>query len=161
MIKLIWYAILVFAAIILQVSVIPTHIADPFKPNLLILFVVFMGLREELGWGVLAFVLGLLHDSFSGLYLGLNAFSYLVIFLLFSLVAGRLYTDRRSLMILGTFSATMVSGLFSLLLLLLFSSSHGIYASLLEGLVPQSLVNALVASIVFTFTPLARLGDIR
>jgi rod shape-determining protein MreD len=161
MIKLIWYAILIFAAIVLQVSVLPVHIADPFKPNLLILFVVFMGLREGPAWGTLAFVLGLLHDVFSGLYLGLNAFSYLIIFLLLSLAADRLYTDRRSLMILGTFSATMVNGLFSLLLLLLFSSSHGIYASLLEGLVPQSLMNALAASVVFTFTPLARVGDVR
>ncbi|CAG0988647.1 hypothetical protein GEOBC_02246 [Geobacteraceae bacterium] len=161
MIKTLWYAIFVFAALVLQVTLFPTYLADPFKPNLLIIFVVYMGLREGVAWGVLAYVLGLIHDSFSGLYLGLNGFSYLIIFLGLSMVAGRLFTDRRSLMILGVFSATIVNGFLNLLLLFLFSSAQGIYATLLESLIPQALVNALVASVIFTFSPLARMGEAR
>ncbi len=161
MIKTLWYAIFVFAALVLQVTLFPTYLADPFKPNLLIIFVVYMGLREGVAWGVLAYVLGLVHDSFSGLYLGLNGFSYLIIFLGLTMVAGRLFTDRRSLMILGVFSATIVNGFLNLLLLFLFSSAQGIYATLLESLIPQGLVNALVASVIFTFSPLARMGEAR
>lgn len=161
MIKTLWYAIFVFAALVLQVTLFPTYLADPFKPNLLIIFVVYMGLREGVAWGVLAYVLGLIHDSFSGLYLGLNGFSYLIIFLGLTMVAGRLFTDRRSLMILGVFSATIVNGFLNLLLLFLFSSAQGIYATLLESLIPQALVNALVASVIFTFSPLARMGETR
>ncbi|WP_306535948.1 rod shape-determining protein MreD [Geobacter sp.] len=161
MIKTLWYAIFVFAALVLQVTLFPTYLADPFKPNLLIIFVVYMGLREGVAWGVLAYVLGLIHDSFSGLYLGLNGFSYLIIFLGLTMVAGRLFTDRRSLMILGVFSATIVNGFLNLLLLFLFSSAQGIYATLLESLIPQALVNALVASVIFTFSPLARMGEAR
>lgn len=161
MIKIVWYAILVFAALVLQVTLFPACLADPFKPNLLILFVVYMGLRESIVWGVPAYLLGLVHDSFSGLYLGLSGFSYLIVFLVLTQVADRLFTDRRSLMILGVFSATLVTGLLNLLLLFLFSSSQGIYATLLQSLVPQGLVNALAASLVFTFSPLARMGDAR
>lgn len=161
MIKFLWYAILIFAALVLQVTLFPSHVADPFKPNLLIIFVVYMGLREGVAWGVLAYVLGLIHDSFSGLYLGLNGFTYLIIFLGLSMVADRLFTDRRSLMILGVFSATIVNGFLNLLLLFLFSAAQGIYATLLESLIPQALVNALAASVIFTFSPLARIGESR
>ncbi|RNC65818.1 MAG: rod shape-determining protein MreD [Desulfuromonadales bacterium] len=161
MITFLWYAILIFVALVLQVTLLPAYLADPFKPNLLILFVVYLGLRENIAWGALAFFLGLVHDSFSGLYLGLNGFSYLFIFWLLTTVADRLYTDRRSLMVVGVFSATVVNGFLNLLLLLLFSAAQGIYASLLQSIVPQGLVNALVASLVFTFTPLARMGESR
>jgi len=161
MIKFLWYAILVFAALVLQVTLFPTYIADPFKPNFLIIFVVYMGLREGAAWGTLAYALGLVQDSFSGLYLGLNGFSYLIIFLGLTMVADRLFTDRRSLMILGVFSTTIVNGFLNLLLLFLFSAAQGIYAPLLESLIPQALVNALVASVIFTFSPLARIGETR
>lgn len=161
MIKFLWYAILVFAALVLQVTLFPAHVADPFKPNLLIIFVVYMGLREGVAWGALAYVLGLVHDSFSGLYLGLNGFTYLIIFLGLSMVADRLFTDRRSLMILGVFSATVVNGFLNLLLLFLFSAAQGIYVTLIESLIPQALVNALAASVIFTFSPLARIGEPR
>lgn len=161
MIKVAWYAILVFAALVLQVTLLPAYVADPFKPNFLIVFVVFMGLREPVGWGAAAYFLGLVHDCFSGLYLGLNGFSYLTIFLVLRLVADRLFTDRRSLMIVGVFTATVANGLMNLVLLILFSAAGGIYETLLESLVPQALVNALVASLVFSFSPLARAGDAR
>jgi rod shape-determining protein MreD len=64
-------------------------------------------------------------------------------------------------MILGVFTATIVNGLMNLLLLFLFSSSQGIYTTLLQSLVPQGLINALTASLVFTFSPLARAGEPR
>lgn len=161
MIKFVWYAILVFTALVLQVTLLPAYLAAPFQPNLLIIFVVFMGLREPMGWGAAAYLLGLVHDCFSGLYLGLNGFSYLLTFLVLRLVADRLFTDRRSLMILGVFSATIANGLMNLILLLLFSAAGGLYETLLESLVPQALINALVASLVFSFSPLARAGDVR
>ena len=161
MIKFVWYAILVFTALVLQVTLLPAYLTAPFQPNLLIIFVVFMGLREPAGWGAAAYLLGLVHDCFSGLYLGLNGFSYLLTFLVLRLVADRLFTDRRSLMILGVFSATIANGLMNLILLILFSAAGGLYETLLESLVPQALINALVASLVFSFSPLARAGDAR
>ncbi|HEX9024809.1 MAG TPA: rod shape-determining protein MreD [Geobacteraceae bacterium] len=143
------FILIVVVALLLQVTVLPSYLADPFKPNLLIIIVVYLGLRGGTLGGVLAFLLGILHDSFSGVYLGLNGFSYLCIYLFLNITADRLYTDSRYLMVLVVFLATVVNGLLHLLLLSLFPNTNGIYLSILSGLIPQGLVNALAASLIF------------
>lgn len=150
MIKFLKSAIIVYAALLVQVTILPAYVADPFKPNLLIVVVAYLGLREG-GWhgALLAFFLGLVADCFNGIYLGLSAFSFLSVHLLLRKVADRLYTDSLYLMLLVVSLATIVNGLIHLVLLLLFSVSDGIYATLLAGLIPQALVNALAASLLF------------
>ena len=138
----------VLAACLLQMTLLPRYLLDPFQPNLIIVLVVYLGLKmpHRLA-GVAAFGLGLLQDSFSGIYLGLHAFSYLCIYTLLSGLADRLYTDNRALFVLVVFLATVFSALLNLLMLTIFSVSKGVYASLLPALIPQALVNALVASL--------------
>jgi rod shape-determining protein MreD len=150
MLKFLKIVMIAYAALLVQETVFPAYIADPFKPDLLIVAVAYLGLREG-GWhgGALAFLLGLIADCFSGLYLGLNAFSFLCIYLALRHMAGRLYTDSLYLMVLVVLIATFGNGLIQLLLLLLFSVADGIYATLLPALLPQALVNALVASLLF------------
>jgi rod shape-determining protein MreD len=141
----------VVAALLLQMTLLPTYLLDPFQPNLFIIMVVYLGLKapHRLA-GLAAFGLGILQDSFSGIYLGLHAFSYLCIYTLLSQVADRLYTDNRALFVLVTFLATLGSALLHLLMLTIFSVSKGVYATLLPAMIPQALVNALVASIIMT-----------
>jgi len=150
MTKFLKSAIIVYAALLVQVTVLPAYIADPFKPNLLIVVVAYLGLRVG-GWrgALFAFFLGLVADCFSGMYLGLSAFSFLSVHLLLRKVADRLYTDSLYLMLLVVSLATIVNGLIHLVLLLLFSVADGVYATLLAGLLPQTLVNALAASLLF------------
>jgi rod shape-determining protein MreD len=149
MIKFLKIAMIVYAALMVQVTILPAYIADPFKPNLLIVIVVYLGLREgEWHGAAAAFFLGLIADCFSAHYLGLNAFSFLSIHLILRKVAGRLYTNSLYLMVLVVFLATLVNGLLHLLLLILLSEAEGIYATLLAGLFPQALVNALAASLL-------------
>lgn len=131
-------------------TLLPRYLLDPFQPNLIIILVVYLGLKapHRLA-GLAAFALGLLQDSFSGMYLGLHAFSYLCIYLLLSELADRLYTDNRLLFVLVVFLATLFSAALNLLMLAVFSVSQGVYASLLPALIPQALVNALIASLFF------------
>lgn len=131
-------------------TLLPRYLLDPFQPNLIIVLVVYLGLKapHRLA-GLAAFALGLLQDSFSGMYLGLHAFSYLCIYLLLSELADRLYTDNRLLFVLVVFLATLFSAALNLLMLAVFSVSQGVYASLLPALIPQALVNALIASLFF------------
>ncbi len=150
MIKALKMFAMITVALLLQVTVLPAYLADPFKPNLLIIVVAYMGLTTGRIGGVLAFVLGLLQDCFSGVYLGLSGFSYLCVYLLLNIMADRLYTDSRYLMVLVVFLATIVNGLIHLLLLFLFPTTSGIYASILSGLLPQGLINALVSSLIFS-----------
>jgi len=131
-------------------TLLPRYLLDPFQPNLIVIFVIYLGLKLPHRFaGVAAFCLGLLQDSFSGIYLGLHAFSYLCIYTLLSQLADRLYTDNRALFVLVVFVGTILSALLNLLMLTIFSASQGVYASLLPALIPQALVNALIASLFF------------
>lgn len=151
MIKSIKYVIIVYFALLIQVTILPVYVADPFKPNLLIIVIAYLGLREG-GWpgAVLAFFLGLIEDCFSGLYLGLSGFTFLSIHMLLRRIATRLYADSLYLMVLVVFFATFFNGLAHLILLVIFSAADGIYATIIAGLVPQALVNALAASLLFS-----------
>lgn len=139
----------ILAAVLLQMTLLPRYVQDPFQPNLIIFLVVYLGLKLHHRFaGVAAFGLGIVQDSFSGIYLGLHAFCYLCLYTLLSEVADRLYTDNRALLVLVVFIATIVCALLNLLMLIIFSVSKGVYASLLPVLIPQALVNALAASLL-------------
>jgi rod shape-determining protein MreD len=144
----------ILGAVLLQMTLLPGYLKNPFQPNLLIILVVYQGLKEphRFGGGA-AFCLGLIQDSFSGLYLGLNGFSYLCLYTLLSELADRLFTSNRVLFVLVVFLATIACALLNLLMLLIFSVSKGLYASLLPALIPQALVNALVASCFLGLRP--------
>jgi rod shape-determining protein MreD len=148
--------VLIALTLILQVTLLPAYLSDPFQPNLLNIWVVYLGLRgKEVPFsGALAFLLGLLQDCFSGLYLGLNGFSYLLTYLILRAIADRLYIGSRYLLILLVFLSTVGNGLLQLLMLLLFSAGDGLYAAMFHALLPQALLNALVASLLLNVTAL-------
>ena len=158
--KLLKYLLIIVSALILQVTLLPAYLDDPFKPNLLLIMVVYLGFQGSMqGGSITSFFLGLLQDTFSGIYLGLHGFSYLFIFILLNKVANRFYTDNSFLLILGAFLATILNGLLNLLLLMMFSAAEGFYLPLFAGLLPQGIMNALMASLLLTVAPLARLED--
>ncbi len=154
MLRYIKFSVVVLVALLLQVTILPAYLADPFKPNLLLVVVVYLGLREPVIWGGASVVLlGLLADTFSGLYLGLSVFAFLTIYLLLRKAANRLYTDSGYLLVTLAAMASFLYGLLQILLILLFSVSGSIYVTILASLLPQALVNALAASFVVWFTP--------
>jgi rod shape-determining protein MreD len=141
--------IAIVSAVVLQSSVVPIYIASPFKPDLLLVFVVFLGLRGSFTAGAaLSWALGLVKDVFSGLYLGLNALSFLVIFMVIKQVSDRLYAESAPLFVIAVCIATLSCATINLLLLVMFAATPGIAYSMSAGLVPHLLVNAFVASLV-------------
>ena len=141
--------LLVLTIIILQGTIIPTCIADPFKPNLLLIMVVYLGLRSEhLSAAFWSYGIGLVHDAMSGLYLGLNAFAYLATFMLLHHLAERLYAGRANVLIFCVAVATAAVAFVHVVFLSLFLTAPGIYASVVINLLPQMAVNALMASLV-------------
>lgn len=136
-------------AVVLQATVFPIHIATPFKPDLLLIIMVYLALRSSFEFGTpLAWLLGLLKDVFSGLYLGLNAFSFLIVFLVIKSVADRLYAESGLLFVVTVVVATLISFTANMLLLLMFTKNPGIAYSMITGLIPHLLVNSFVASLV-------------
>ncbi|WP_240732215.1 rod shape-determining protein MreD [Geobacter sp. FeAm09] len=141
--------IVVMLAVVFQASVLPVHIASPFKPDLLLIVTVYLALRGSFAAGApLSWGLGAVKDVFSGLYLGLNAFSFLLIFLVIKNISDRLYTESAPLFVITVGVATLSCVFINLLLLVMFTTSPGIAYSMSVGLVPHLLVNAFVASLV-------------
>lgn len=146
-VRLFLYLVLV---VILQVVVLPAYLEDPFKPNLMIILVSYFALREDISYigGFIAYVLGLIQGTFSGIHFGLAGISTLLIYMILRKIADQLYTDSDQLMVVVVFIASIIDATVSLLLTLLFSASPGIYHSIFTNMVPQALVNAMVASLL-------------
>jgi rod shape-determining protein MreD len=143
---------LVLMALVIQISLIPIFVLPPFKPDLLLVIMVFLALRASFEAGVpLAWLLGMLDDISSGLYLGLNAATFLISFLVIKSVSDRLYSDSAILFVLTVAGVTLAGFTLNLLLVVMFTSSPGITYSMLSDIFPRLLVNAFVASTVTVF----------
>ena len=149
MIRNLLVVLLVSAAVVLQTSVLPYHLSNPFKPDLLLIVTVYIALRGALGSGaVAAWSLGLVKDVFSGLYLGLNAFSFLIIFLIIKSISDLLYAESGELFVVTVSAATLGCVAIDLALLVMLTSTPGISYSMTVGALPHLLANAFVASLV-------------
>ena len=156
MIKTLKLFSLIVLFLLLQTVVFPRYLEAAFKPDLLIIIAVYLGLQDPSRWGwCLAFLTGLVQDCYSGLYLGLHGFVYLAIYLFLRVMADFLYAESRYLLVCVVFLATFASGLLQLFLLAIYSASVGLYAAVLPALIPQALVNTLCASLVAGMLPLA------
>jgi rod shape-determining protein MreD len=143
---------LVLASIVIQVSLLPVFVRPPFKPDLLLVIMVFIALRVSFAVGApLAWLLGMLNDVCSGLYLGLNAATFLISFLVIKSVSDRLYADSAILFVLTVAGVTLAGFTLNLLLMVMFTATPGIAYSMFSDIFPRLLVNAFIASIVAAF----------
>ena len=142
----------VLLAMSLQASLLPVFVLPPFRPDLLLVIMVFIALRGTLATGApLAWFLGLCKDVCSGLYLGLNACTFLISYLIIKNLSDRLYADSAILFVMTVCGISLTVFTLNLLLVVMFTASPGITYSMLTDLVPHLLVNAFVASIVTAF----------
>jgi rod shape-determining protein MreD len=139
-------------SIVIQVSLLPVFIRPPFKPDLLLVIMVYLALRGPFETGApLAWLLGMLNDVYSGMYLGLNAATFLISFIVIKNISDRLYADSAILFILTVAGVTVAVFTLNLLLLIMITASSGLAYSMLSDLIPRLLVNAFAASIVTAF----------
>lgn len=143
------FAVTILVALVVQASVLPVFLEKSFRPDLLLIIVVYVALRGSFETGIpLSWMLGLLKDVFSGLYLGLNAFTFLIIFLIIKSVAERLYAESSFLFVITVGVATVASMSGNLLLLLMFTKTQGIAYSIGVNIIPHLLINAFAASLI-------------
>lgn len=143
-----WLFIL-YAISILQASILPQYLLPAFRPDLLLVLMVFLALRAPASVGLpAAYGIGLVKDSLGGLYFGLSAFSFLAVYLLLRSLSDRMYVHSGLLFVIAVSASTLVSASVSLLMMVLFSQAPGIYSSVIAALIPQMLVNAFIASLV-------------
>lgn len=154
MIKNIFGLLIILLALVLETSFFPVFLAPRFKPDLLLIITVYIALRgvfetgAPLSWGI-----GLLKDLFSGLYFGLNAFTFLMVFLVIKSSSDRLYAESGELFVVAVSLATIANTTVSMLLSIMFTPAPGVAYSMLWSIIPHLLINAFCAS-VLTFFPL-------
>ena len=153
---------LVVLLVLLQTSVLPQYLSTLYKPDLLLVLMVFLALRAPVATSLpAAYTLGLLKDCLSGLYLGLNAFSFLLVYLVLKAISDRLYVQNALLLVLTVSLSTLGTMLINTVLLSIFSEANGIFSSLLTAMVPHLLMNAFVASLVAVFPEFSKLRAVK
>lgn len=151
------WLLVVLTIVLLEVAVLPHYLMAVFKPDLLLVLMVFLALRAPLSSSLpAAYGLGLLKDCLGGIYLGLHGFSFLAAYLVLKSLSDRLYVQSALLFVLTVAGTTLGVNLLNYLLLVIFSQAPGLLSSLLPSLVPHTLMNAFVASLVTVLPTFSR-----
>ena len=84
------YLTLAGIGVILQTVIMPTLLQGYYKPDFLLILVVYLGLHEQpLKGGLLVYVMGRCYDGLAGVFTGLHGFVLLGIFLAVRGMLGR------------------------------------------------------------------------
>lgn len=137
--------------ILLQSSVLPLFLTPNFRPNLILIFVLYLGLSENTTRAIISgLLLGAIQDSFCGHSLGLYISVYLVIILATRLLSEQLNAESPSLLLLLIAGGTLLQNLLLGFYLTVFADTEPVLHILLPA-VPQQLLANIVFSTVFLF----------
>jgi len=133
-----------------QTSLLPMLLPHYFKPELLLLLIVYLCLTESLLRGaLLAWGIGLLLDGCGGTHLGLHATIYLSIFIIGRSSMQSLNTESSLLLLFMVFCASLLqSGL--LILFGIFADLQRMIPLLLQRATFQGSINVLAAFLLLT-----------
>ena len=147
--RFLFYLLIGIFCALLQSSLFPLLLPAGWRPNLLMILVVYLGLGENFLRAVLvALLIGGIQDSFSGTSLGLYMTVDLVVLLLIKMLSEQLNAENTSLLLLLVAGATLVQNLLIGFCLVVFADAGPVLAILLSALPQQLLVNLLAAAIV-------------
>ncbi len=151
--RIIYFLLLSFFLVFLQVAVLSRLLPEYFKPDLLLILVLYLGLTETcLRGGLLCWYLGCLEDVFAGSDFGLFGITFLIIFLTVRAGASRFNTESSALLLILTFVATFFKGAVLISLLLLFSEASRQWPVILSHLLPEAVLNTICALLLLKFT---------
>jgi len=141
---------LAFFFLLSQTTLLPMLLPHYFKPELLLLLVVYLCLSEEMIRGAfLAWGIGLLLDSCGGIHLGLHATIYLSIFIIGRSSVQTLNTESPILLLVMVFCASLLqSGL--LILFGILADLQRLFPLLLQRATFQGSINVLAAFLLMT-----------
>lgn len=139
--------------LILQVTLFPSLLAGHFKPELLLILVVYLSLHEGFAIGSsLAYGLGLLQDVFSGSDLGLYGLAFLATFMAGRSLAARVNTESTALLLLMVAAGSLLQGLVLVFALGILADSGSAWLVVLRQLPLQILLNLAATVVVLSLT---------
>lgn len=141
------YLLVGLFAVLLQVSVFPLFLRPSFCPDLLLMLIIYLSLREGMLRAILlTMLLGGIQDSFSGTSFGLYVFVYQAILLLVRLLSEHLNIESPPLLMLLIAGGTITQNLLVAICLAIFADAGQVVQILLPVLPQQVLANLLAAA---------------
>lgn len=144
------YFLLITINFLLQTTIFENLMILDTKPNLLLVLVVaFSFLRGDLEGATLGFFTGLLVDMFFGYFLGLNAFSYMLVGFMVGYVSVELYKDNIFICFLLVLVFNLVFGIIYFILTAFFLGYPNLMFFLWDIIVPEALYSSVVAFFIY------------
>lgn len=150
--RLLFYVALLLAALLLQTVFLPPFFPAGMKPDLVLLLVIWLGLRES-PWrgGALVYLLGCIYDLHAGTYAGLHGFVFLPIFLLVCGMATRLNTESISLLWCLVVGGTLLQAALTVFALEFFADVQQFWVLALDILPEQLVLNLAAGYLLWRF----------
>lgn len=151
--RILIYLALAGVGIILQTVFMPLVLSGGYKPDLLLILVVYLGLHEG-PWrgGLLAYTFGWLYDGVAGAFPGLHGFVLLGIFLAVRGIVTRVNTESSPLLLLLVLAGTVLDSILTAFALDFFSHTARIWPEMAWLLPVQLLLNFTAALILLRIT---------
>jgi rod shape-determining protein MreD len=133
-------------AVLVQTVFMPLLLQGDYKPDLVLILVVYLGLHEG-PWrgGVLVYLLGWFYDGVAGTFPGLNGFILLGIFLAVRGIVTRVNTESSPLLLMLVIIGTLMQSLLVAFSLDFFSQTERIWSQMIWHLPVQLLLNFIAA----------------
>ena len=140
-------------AVILQTVLLPLVLQGYYKPDLILILVIYLGLHAG-PWrgGLLVYLIGWCYDGVAGVFLGLNGFVLLGIFLVVRGVVTRVNAESSPLLFLLVAGGTVLQFALEAFALDFFSQATRIWPQMVWQLPVQLLLNLIAALILLYLT---------
>jgi len=144
------YLALAGLALVLQTVLLPPFFPDGIKPDLMLLLIIWIGLREP-PWqgGVLVYGLGWVYDAYAGTFPGLHGFVLLAVFLTICGMATRLNTESLPLVWCLVGGGTLLQGALTMFAIEFFADADQFWTVMLRCLPAQLLANLLAGYLLY------------
>lgn len=148
--KFLVYAGIGIVTLWLQLTLAPMLSVFGYKPNLLLLAVIVIGLRWQEPWLFLfAVFAGLSLDAFSHGVLGVYAISLYAMSFLARLIGVSVYENSLALGVAAVFGISVAEGIVSVTLFEILDGSVPWWGWMVTQVLPSALINALWSPLVF------------
>lgn len=147
------YFALAGVAVVMQTVLLPLCMQGDYKPNLILILVVYLGLHERPWSGALiVYLMGWLFDGVGGVFPGLHGFVLVGIFFAVRGVVTRVNTESSALLLLLVMAGTVLHVLMVAFALDFFRQGVHIWSQLLWQIPLQLLLNVLAAFVLLKLT---------
>ncbi|MBW2476995.1 MAG: rod shape-determining protein MreD [Deltaproteobacteria bacterium] len=147
------YIIAAILSVVLQATFLTKVFPGHYKPDLLLILVVFLGFNEKsLQGGALVYCLGWFYDGFAGTFPGLHGFVLLSVFLAVRAIVSRVNTESYFLILLVVATGTLLQYLMTSFALDFFRITYPFILKMLWEMIVQVFLNTLIAFILICFS---------